>query len=51
MQERVHFVHGEFFVESEPGRGTRIIVKIPSSAADAGSAANGIESASLTGAA
>ena len=30
MQERAHFVHGEFFVESEPGRGTRIIIKIPS---------------------
>ena len=49
MQERVHFVHGEIFVESEPGKGTRIIVRIP--AADASSAANGIESASVTGAA
>jgi signal transduction histidine kinase len=49
MQERVHFVHGELFVESEPGKGTRIIVRIP--AAEAGSAENGIESASLTGAA
>jgi PAS domain S-box-containing protein len=49
MQERVHFVHGQFFVESEPGKGTRIIVSIP--AAAAGLAANGIESASLTGAA
>jgi PAS domain S-box-containing protein len=50
MQERVHFVHGEFFVESEPGKGTRIIVKIPSISVVAGSAAN-IESASVTGAA
>jgi signal transduction histidine kinase len=49
MQERVHFVHGELFVESESGKGTRIIVRIP--AAEAGSAENGIESASLTGAA
>ena len=49
MQERVHFVHGEFLVESEPGKGIAIIVRIP--AADAGSAANGIESASVTGAA
>ena len=51
MQERVHFVHGELFVESEPGKGTRIIVRIPLIAADAGSQANGIESASVTGAA
>ena len=51
MQERAHFVHGEFFVESEPGRGTRIIVKIHSIATDTGSEANGIASTSLTGAA
>src|SRR5215469_3533175 len=49
MQERAHFVHGELLVESEPGKGTRIIVRIP--AADASTAANGIESASETGAA
>ena len=51
MQERVHFVHGKFFVDSDPRKGTTIIVRVPSMAAEVGSAANGIESASITGAA
>jgi hypothetical protein len=38
-------------VESGPGKGTRIIVKIHSIATDTGSEANGIASTSLTGAA
>lgn len=29
MQERVHLVHGTFFVESAPGQGTRIVATVP----------------------
>jgi signal transduction histidine kinase len=29
MQERVHLVHGSLYVESEPGKGTRILAIIP----------------------
>lgn len=29
MQERVHLVHGKFSVESQPGRGTKVIVIVP----------------------
>ncbi len=29
MHERVHLVHGSFFVESEPGKGTRIFAVVP----------------------
>ena len=29
MQERVHLVHGELFIESSPGKGTRIVAKVP----------------------
>ena len=29
MQERVHLVHGSFSVESQPGRGTKILAVVP----------------------
>ena len=29
MQERVHLVHGRFFVESQPGKGTRVFAAVP----------------------
>ena len=29
MQERVHLVHGSLFVESEPGKGTKILAVVP----------------------
>ena len=29
MQERVHIVHGRFSVESQPGKGTQILVAVP----------------------
>jgi signal transduction histidine kinase len=29
MQERVHLVHGSLYLESEPGKGTRILAIIP----------------------
>ena len=29
MQERVHLVHGELFIESSPGKGSRIVAKVP----------------------
>ncbi|HEX8893022.1 MAG TPA: ABC transporter substrate binding protein, partial [Terriglobales bacterium] len=29
MQERVHLVRGEFFLESSPGKGTRILASVP----------------------
>jgi signal transduction histidine kinase len=29
MQERVHLVHGSLHVESDPGRGTKIIAVVP----------------------
>src|SRR6516225_2344363 len=41
MQERVHLVHGEFFIESSPGKGTRIVAKVPVTVkADAGAGGN-----------
>lgn len=53
MQERAHLVRGELFVESEPGKGARIIVKVPAVAADSSFTENGegIEAARETGAA
>src|ERR1700733_2239287 len=29
MQERINLVHGRFFVESKPGKGTRIVAVVP----------------------
>jgi signal transduction histidine kinase len=52
MQERVHLVHGTFFVESVPGKGTRIVASVPIvKDAEASAAVMGDESASITGAA
>jgi hypothetical protein len=50
MQERVHLVHGTFFVESAPGKGTKILAAVPLVEGD-GSAAAGDEPAAITGAA
>jgi PAS domain S-box-containing protein len=36
MQERVHLVHGRFFVESKPGAGTKITAMVPVSPAHSG---------------
>ena len=33
MQERVHLVHGRLFVESQPGKGTRVLAVVPLSVA------------------
>jgi signal transduction histidine kinase len=38
MQERIHLVHGRLYVESEPGKGTKIFAVVP--------LANGIQSSS-----
>ncbi|HEY3755938.1 MAG TPA: histidine kinase [Opitutaceae bacterium] len=38
MQERVRLVNGKFMVESAPGQGTRVIVRVPLDAAAAASA-------------
>ena len=29
MKERAHLVHGSFFVQSQPGKGTRVEVRVP----------------------
>lgn len=39
MQERVHMVHGRLFVESAPGKGTRVVATVPA-AEDAGATAS-----------
>jgi PAS domain S-box-containing protein len=53
MQERVHLVHGEFVVESAPGKGTRIVASVPVASEIAGLSADGSDSkaAGRTGAA
>ena len=51
MQERVHLVHGTLFIESAPGKGTRITASVPLVEDGASSAAAGDESASISGAA
>jgi len=51
MQERLHLVHGAFFVESTPGMGTRIVASVPIVEEGAGAAVADDESASKTGAA
>ena len=48
MQERVHLVHGTFFVDSAPGRGTKIVATVPF-VQEAATAAD--QPAGLTGAA
>jgi PAS domain S-box-containing protein len=49
MQERVHLVHGQFSVDSAPGRGTRIVAKVPLASVSADGA--GSDAARMTGAA
>jgi PAS domain S-box-containing protein len=52
MQERVHLLHGTFFVESAPGRGTRIVATVPvAEAAEESAAMAGDEPANISGAA
>jgi PAS domain S-box-containing protein len=49
MQERLHLVHGRFFVESAPGKGTRIIAIVPLVEEGASAVAAGDEPASISG--
>ena len=51
MQERVHLVHGTLFIESAPGKGTRIVASVPLVEDGASAAAASEESASIFGAA
>jgi signal transduction histidine kinase len=51
MQERVHLVHGTFFVESAPGKGTRIVATVPVTETAEESATSGDEPANVSGAA
>jgi len=39
MQERVHLVHGKFYVESKPGAGTKVVAEVPVVAARPGDSA------------
>ncbi|HEX8801144.1 MAG TPA: PAS domain-containing sensor histidine kinase, partial [Terriglobales bacterium] len=49
MQERVHLVRGEFFLESSPGKGTRILASVPMSAETPRPSSDGDEAARVTG--
>jgi signal transduction histidine kinase len=50
MQERVHLVHGAFFVDSAPGKGTRVVASVPVvKDAEASVAVIGDEPTSITG--
>jgi PAS domain S-box-containing protein len=40
MQERVHLVHGRFYVKSKPGAGTKVMANVPTVAAKGGLAAD-----------
>ena len=52
MQERVHLLHGAFFVESAPGKGTRIVATVPvAETAEEWAAMSGDEPANMSGAA
>ena len=52
MQERINLVYGRFLVESEPGRGTRIVAAVPVDAANTRSPAEtGAHQAASAGAA
>jgi len=52
MQERVHLVHGTFFVESAPGKGTRIVATVPvAETAEESASTAGDEPANVSGAA
>jgi len=48
MQERVHLVHGIFSLESQPGRGTAVLVVVPF-AVEYGSAPEGYLSREIAG--
>ncbi|HEX8894751.1 MAG TPA: hypothetical protein VF783_15590, partial [Terriglobales bacterium] len=49
MQERVHLVRGEFFLESSPGKGTRILASVPMCAETSRASSDGDEAARVTG--
>jgi PAS domain S-box-containing protein len=51
MQERVNLVHGEFFIESSPSKGTRIVAKVPVTVKADAEAGGGNQDARIAGAA
>jgi signal transduction histidine kinase len=52
MQERVHLLQGTFFVDSDPGKGTRIVAIVPmGDTAESSANIAGNEPASMSGAA